>query len=347
MDDFMHYGVAAGVQAVTDSGIDFSKADPTQLRRRVRRRHRRAVDHRERLRRVPEGDEPAQDLAVLRARDDHQHDLRAPLDPLRPEGPEPRRRHRLHHLDTRDRARRCAPSSTAMPTWSSPAAARWRPRAAGSAASARRRRSRRATTRPQAASRPWDKDRDGFVLCDGGGAVLLEELEHAQEARRAHLCGTRRLRHERRCASHHRAPGGRRGRAAGHGECAQGCGLNATDVQYINAHATSTPLGDKAETIAMKRAFGDARQEARGQLDQVDDRPPARRRRRGRGDLLGPRDPRQRRPADHQLPHARIRSATSTTCPTPRGRCRSMSVLSNSFGFGGTNGSLIFRRFSA
>ena len=73
---------------------------------------------------------------------------------------------------------------------------------------------------PTEASRPWDKDRDGFVLSDGGGAVVLEELEHAQGARRAHLRRARRLRHERRCVSHHRAAGGRRGRAPRDGECA-------------------------------------------------------------------------------------------------------------------------------
>ena len=62
---------------------------------------------------------------------------------------------------------------------------------------------------PQAASRPWDRDRDGFVMGDGGGAMLLEEYEHAKARRREHLRRTHRFRHERRCLPRHGAPGGR------------------------------------------------------------------------------------------------------------------------------------------
>ena len=150
----------------------------------VRRRHRRPVDHRERVRRVPEGDEPAQDLPVLRARDDHQHDRRPPVDPLRPQGPEPRRRHRLHHLHPRHRprhahhpVRRCRRDHRR----------RRRDGDHARAVSASFGQAKALSTRndaPQEASRPWDRDRDGFVLSDGGGAVLLEELEHARGAAR-------------------------------------------------------------------------------------------------------------------------------------------------------------------
>ena len=158
---------------------------------------------------------------------------------------------------------------------------------------------------PAEASRPWDKDRDGFVLSDGGGAVLLEELEHARKRGAkiyAELVGFGMSGD----AHHITAPpedgeGARQAMAS----ALKDARLNAQDVQYINAHATSTPLGDKAETVAMKRAFGEHAQQGRGEFHQVDDRAPARRRRRGRGDLLDPRDPRQRRAAHHQLPHAR------------------------------------------
>ena len=121
--------------------------------------------------------------------------------------------------------------------------------------------------------------------------------------------------------------------------------LNPADVQYINAHATSTPLGDKAETVAMKRAFGDHAQQAGGELHQVDDRAPARRRRRGRGDLLDPRDPRQVAPPtiNYDTPDP---DCDLDYVPNTARKMKIDVALSNSFGFGGTNGTLIFRRFS-
>ena len=109
---------------------------------------------------------------------------------------------------------------------------------------------------PVTASRPWDKDRDGFVLGEGAGVLVLEEYEHAKRRGAkvyAELVGFGMGAD----AFHMTAPnvdGPKRSMAA----ALRSAGLNASDVQYLNAHGTSTPLGDVNETNAIKLAFGDA-----------------------------------------------------------------------------------------
>ena len=108
---------------------------------------------------------------------------------------------------------------------------------------------------PKTASRPWDKDRDGFVLGEGGGVMVLEEYEHAK-ARGARIYAEVAGFGMSADAYHMTAPdvdGPRRSMI----NALRNAGVNADEVQYLNAHGTSTPLGDLNETNAIKAAFGD------------------------------------------------------------------------------------------
>jgi 3-oxoacyl-[acyl-carrier-protein] synthase II len=110
---------------------------------------------------------------------------------------------------------------------------------------------------PEAASRPFDKDRDGFVLAEGAGILVLEEYERAK-ARGAKIYGELKGWGQSADGSHITAPD-EEGRGAAHAmkRALIDANLNAEDIGYINAHGTSTPLGDQAETNAVKRLFGD------------------------------------------------------------------------------------------
>lgn len=110
---------------------------------------------------------------------------------------------------------------------------------------------------PQQASRPWDRDRDGFVLAEGCGMLILEDYEHAK--RRGARIYAELTGYGSSSDAHHMtspSPGGR-GAARAMSLALQDAGLNPTDVNYINAHGTSTPVGDEIESEAMKRVFGD------------------------------------------------------------------------------------------
>jgi 3-oxoacyl-[acyl-carrier-protein] synthase II len=196
---------------------------------------------------------------------------------------------------------------------------------------------------PTSASRPWDRDRDGFVLSDGGGAMILEEYEHARRRGAriyAELAGFGMSGD----AFHITAPpedgaGARLAMQA----ALRDASVNATEVQYLNAHATSTPLGDRAETVAIKTTFGDhAHKLAVSSTKSMT------------GHLLGAAGVVE---AIFCVLALRDQVAPPTiNYVTPDPDCdldfvpntaRSMRIevaVSNSFGFGGTNGTLVLRR---
>ena len=194
---------------------------------------------------------------------------------------------------------------------------------------------------PTTASRPWDRDRDGFVLGEGAGAVVLEEYEHAR-ARGARiycemagygLSGD---------AFHITAPN-QSGPRRSMQNALRNAGINADQIDYVNAHGTSTPLGDKNETEAVKAAFGDhARKLVVNSTKSMT------------GHLLGAAGgieavfsalavQRQISPPTinifNQDPECDLDYCANTARDMPI-----RAAVSNSFGFGGTNSTLVFTR---
>ncbi|MEM7378751.1 MAG: beta-ketoacyl-ACP synthase II, partial [Pseudomonadota bacterium] len=196
---------------------------------------------------------------------------------------------------------------------------------------------------PTAASRPWDVDRDGFVLGDGAGVLVLEELEHARARGARIYCEV--------------AGYGMSGDAyhmtqpAANGDGARRCmvnalrdgGINPDEVGYINAHGTSTPAGDVAESEAVKGAFGDHAYALRVSSTKS-----------MTGHLLGAaggieavfsvlalRD--QVAPPTINLDNPDPACDLNYVPHQPQELATDV-VLSNSFGFGGTNGTVVFRR---
>jgi 3-oxoacyl-[acyl-carrier-protein] synthase II len=198
---------------------------------------------------------------------------------------------------------------------------------------------------PAEASRPWDRDRDGFVLGDGGGAIILEELEHAR--RRGANIYAELVGFGMSGDAHHitAPPEDGAGARLSMVNALKDASLNPGDVQYINAHATSTELGDKAETFAMKNAFGEhAKKLAVSSTKSMT------------GHLLGAAGVVEAifsllAIRDGVVPPTINLHNPGPDCdldyvPNTARKLKVDIALSNSFGFGGTNGSVIFRRFT-
>ena len=198
---------------------------------------------------------------------------------------------------------------------------------------------------PAAASRPWDKDRDGFVLSDGAGVLVLEEYEMAR-ARGAEIYAEIAGFGMSGDAYHMTQPSeGGEGPAQCMDSALADAGMNHGDVDYINAHGTSTPAGDVAETLAIKRSFGDKASKvaisstksmtghllgAAGGVEAV-------------FSMLALRD--QVAPPTINLENSDPECDLDYVPNTARDMKLDVA-MSNSFGFGGTNGTLIFRRMS-
>ena len=195
---------------------------------------------------------------------------------------------------------------------------------------------------PATASRPWDIDRDGFVLGEGAGVLVLEELEHARVRGATIYCEL--AGYGVSSDAHHITSPCEDGEGAARGmmNAMRNAAINPDQVDYVNAHGTSTPLGDLAETIAVKRCFGDHAKHlavsstksstghllgAAGGIEAV-------------FTIMGMQD--QVAPPTINLFNQDPRFDLDYVPNTAR-QMKIKVALSNSFGFGGTNGTLVFR----
>jgi 3-oxoacyl-[acyl-carrier-protein] synthase II len=343
MDEFMHYGVAAGIQAVEDSGLDFSKADATRCGAicgagigglgTIESEYHEYVKTGN-PRKISPFFVPATIINMISGHLSIKYGLKGPN-----LGIVTACTTSTHAIGIGLRTIQYGDADVIVAGGGEMATT-----VCGLASFAQAKALSTRNEAPAEASRPWDLDRDGFVLSDGGGALILEELEHARRRNAriyAELVGFGMS-----GDAYHITlpPEDGEGARLAMANALKDAAMNAADVQYVNAHATSTPAGDKAETLAMKRAFGDhSRRLAVSSTKSMT------------GHLLGAAGVVE---AIFSILALRDQVAPPTiNYRTPDPECdldfvpntaRQMKIdvaLSNSFGFGGTNGSVIFKRF--
>ncbi len=196
---------------------------------------------------------------------------------------------------------------------------------------------------PATASRPWDKDRDGFVLGEGAGVVVLEEYEHAKKRGAKIYCELVGFGMGGDAYHMTSPPENGEGAARCMRNALRNAGLNPEQVQYINAHGTSTPLGDKAETMAMKTAFGEHAKKVMVSSTKS-----------MTGHLLGAAGGVEAIYTALALHHQVVPPTINLFepgegcdldyVPNTARQAKIDVAMSNSFGFGGTNGTLVMRR---
>ena len=344
MDTFIHYGLAAAMQAVRDSGLPVGDALTEETAERIGCLVGSGIGGLPMIEHT-DGElsraRPAPHLALLRAGLDHQHDLGPSVHQVR-----------LHRARTWRSSPPAPPGciASARPAGmieygdadvmvAGGAEATVSPLGVGGFAAARALSTR--NDDPKTASRPWDKDRDGFVLGEGAGVLVLEEYEHAKRRGAkiyAELAGFGMGAD----AFHMTAPnvdGPKRAMKA----ALRNAGLNADQVQYLNAHGTSTPLGDLNETNAIKLAFGEhAKRLVVNSTKSMT------------GHLLGGAGGIESLftvlALHHQVSPPTINIFNQDPecdldyCANTAREMKIEHAVKNNFGFGGTNGTLVFRR---
>ena len=343
MDGFIHYGLAAGCQAIEDSGIEVTEENAERIGVAIGAgiggitgiENCHATYEKSGPRRISPFFVPGQIINMISGNLSIKYGLKGPnfaIVTACTTG--------THNIGDSARlikygdadvmvaggAERCTSSPTAMGGF-----------AAAKALSRR-------NDDPQGASRPWDKNRDGFVLSDGSGVVVLEELEHAK-ARGAKIYAEVVGYGMSGDAYHMTTPSiGGEGAARCMKNAIRDAGLNAEQVDYINAHGTSTPAGDVGETQAMKAALGDhayniAVSSTKSMI----------------GHLLGAAGGIEAVLSALTIQNQIAPPTINLETPDPEcdldyvpNTAREMKIdvaISNSFGFGGTNGSLVFKRY--